>query len=76
MIMKAMSVDLMKEGIGVLMLHPGRVQTEMGGPGAGTAITTTESVQGNRLILGRRLKIFAKFNHLIKVYFSLTVLLR
>ena len=48
MVMKAMSVDLMKEGIGVVMLHPGHVQTEMGGLGAGTAITTTESVQGNR----------------------------
>ena len=46
MVMKAMSVDLMKEGIGVVMLHPGHVQTEMGGPEA--VLTTAQSVQGNQ----------------------------
>ena len=42
--MRNMSVELKSEGIGVLILHPGHVQTEMGGTGA--VLTTSQSVQG------------------------------
>lgn len=44
--MKGLSFELHKEGIGVLLLHPGWVQTRMGGPGA--PLTVTQSVHGMR----------------------------
>lgn len=47
--MKGLSVALQPRGIGVLMLHPGWVQTRMGGPGA--TITTHTSVSGMRKLV-------------------------
>jgi NAD(P)-dependent dehydrogenase (short-subunit alcohol dehydrogenase family) len=49
--MKGLSLELRAQGIGVLILHPGWVQTRMGGPGA--QITTTQSVTGMRAIAER-----------------------
>ena len=46
--MKGLSIEMRTHGIGVLMLHPGWVQTRMGGPGA--QISTTQSVTGMRNI--------------------------
>ncbi len=43
-VMKSLSQDLVEQGVGILILHPGWVHTEMGGPNA--LITTQESVQG------------------------------
>ncbi|MCG9660149.1 C-factor [Vibrio mediterranei] len=43
-VVKSLSNDLSQEGITVLALHPGWVQTEMGGPNA--LISTTESASG------------------------------
>ncbi len=48
-IVKSMSIDLAPMDINVLSLHPGWVQTEMGGPNA--LISTTESVAGLQHIL-------------------------
>lgn len=47
--MKGLSHELQPQGITVVMLHPGWVQTRMGGPDA--PLTTRESVQGMRRIL-------------------------
>jgi NAD(P)-dependent dehydrogenase (short-subunit alcohol dehydrogenase family) len=46
--MKGLSLELRAQGIGVLLLHPGWVQTRMGGPGA--QITTSQSVTGMRAL--------------------------
>ena len=52
--MKGLSLALQPRGIGVLLLHPGWVQTRMGGPGA--LYTTHTSVTGMRkLVEGFRL---------------------
>jgi len=47
--MKGLSMALQPRGIGVLMLHPGWVQTRMGGPGA--TLTTHTSVTGMRKLV-------------------------
>ena len=46
---KSLSIDLAEEGIGVALMHPGWVQTDMGG--ASALITTTESVRGIKSVL-------------------------
>jgi NAD(P)-dependent dehydrogenase (short-subunit alcohol dehydrogenase family) len=53
--MKGLSAALQPRGIGVLLLHPGWVQTRMGGPGA--LYSTNTSVTGMRkLVEGFRLE--------------------
>jgi NAD(P)-dependent dehydrogenase (short-subunit alcohol dehydrogenase family) len=47
--MKGLSLALQPLGVGVLLLHPGWVQTRMGGPGA--TITTNTSVSGMRKLV-------------------------
>lgn len=49
--MKGLSLELKSRGIGVLLLHPGWVQTRMGGAGAN--LSPTDSVQGMRRLMER-----------------------
>lgn len=49
MAMKLIAAELEPKGVAVCGLHPGWVQTDMGGPNA--AITTTQSVSGLRNVI-------------------------
>lgn len=48
-VMKSLAVDLLDKGIAVAVVHPGHVQTDMGGPDA--AITAAESANGIRNVV-------------------------
>ena len=49
--MKSVAIDLEDQGIGVLVVHPGWVKTDMGGPNA--LIDAQESVTGMRQVIAR-----------------------
>ena len=49
--MKGISLELQHHGVGVLLLHPGWVNTRMGGPNA--PLSTEQSVNGMRALVDR-----------------------
>jgi NAD(P)-dependent dehydrogenase (short-subunit alcohol dehydrogenase family) len=51
MVNKSLSLDLKDQGITTVVLHPGWVQTDMGGPNA--LITVEQSVTGLRQVIGK-----------------------
>lgn len=51
MVVKNLAIDLKSAGITAVVLHPGWVKTDMGGPDA--MISATQSVSGMRHVIGR-----------------------